>query len=177
MPVIVKIEQNGATPQMVQNRLTRIIDRLSRPDPTQAVKKVGDIWAMNYKTEGSYVGGWANLAYQTIRDREARGYGGEHPIMIRRGSLYAMSALFFAQGQPGSASASTNSSGNTATTNASLSIVNGTATLSLSGPLVKHQFGDPSTNLPARPYWFTNKQVVLAARLGVLDWIKREVVT
>ena len=177
MPIQIKIEQNGASMEQVRNRFNRITDRLSRPDPTQAVKKVGDIWALNYKQEGSMVGGWAALAHQTIRDREARGYPGEHPIMIRRGSLYAMSALFFAQGNPGSASASTNSSGNTATTTANLSIVGGTAHMSLSGPLVKHQFGDPSQNLPARPYWFTNKQVVLAARLGVLDWIKREVVT
>ncbi len=130
MPIQIKIEQRGSSIETVRQRYYRILNRLSKPDVSRSVKKVAEIWAVNYRSEGKQVGGWAQLAQQTVADRAKRGYGGEHPIMIRQGSLYAMSTLFFMQGQQGSASATTRSSGNSVTTRANLSMANGVAILS-----------------------------------------------
>jgi phage gpG-like protein len=43
---------------------------------------------IQFATEGDAFGsGWPELAPSTIRDREGKGYGGAHPIMIREGRL------------------------------------------------------------------------------------------
>lgn len=173
MPINIFFENNGSTLGM-QQAFNRILGRLSRPDPKRAVKRVAEMWAHNYRGEGNQVGGWVALAQATVEAREKEGFGGSHPILIRNGSLYAMSTLFFMQGQEGAASATTQSSGRSITTHASLSISNGVATLGMSGPLTVHQKGNWTP--PKRQYWFTDRNVVLSARLGVIEWIRDEVI-
>lgn len=173
MPINIIIEP-GIGISEARFKTKQIIDRLSKPNPQRAVKHVAEMWAHNYRSEGSQVGGWVALAQATVEDRQKEGFGGSHPILIRHGSLYAMSTLFFMQGQEGSASASMQSSGRTITTHASLSISNGVATLGMSGPLTVHQKGNWTP--PKRQYWFTDRNVVLSARLGVIEWIRDEVI-
>lgn len=173
MPINIIIEP-GIGISEARHKFGLILNRLSRPDPRKAVKRVAEMWAHNYRGEGNQVGGWVALAQATVEAREKEGFGGSHPILIRNGSLYAMSTLFFMQGQEGAASATTQSSGRSITTHASLSISNGVATLGMSGPLTVHQKGNWTP--PKRQYWFTDRNVVLSARLGVIEWIRDEVI-
>ncbi len=153
---------------------TQILNKLSRPDPTKAVKQVATMWAHSYKSEGGQVGGWVQLAQSTVEDRERQGFSGRHPILIRQGSLYAMSTLFFMQGQQGQASAWSTYGGRSIRTSASLEINGGTAILGMSGPKTVHQKGNWTP--PRRQYWFTDRNIILAARLGVIEWIRDEVI-
>jgi phage gpG-like protein len=41
----------------------------------------------NFISEGGLVGGWQPLAPSTVKGRIREGYGGEHPILERTGSL------------------------------------------------------------------------------------------
>lgn len=173
MPVNIIIEP-GIGISAARHAFKKITDKLRVPDPTRSVKRVAEMWGANYRTEGGQVGGWVALAQRTIEEREKQGFPGEHPILIRQGSLYAMSTLFFMQGQQGNASAWSTYGGRSVRTSASLDISGGTATLGMSGPLTVHQKGNWTP--PKRPYWFTNRNVVLAARLGVIEWIKDEVI-
>lgn len=172
MPLTIRIE-GGSTSQQ-QAVFDRIMKRLQVPNPTNAVKKVAEMWAHNYRSEGGMVGGWTQLAQSTVEDRQRQGFGGAHPILIRQGSLYAMSTLFFMQGQQGSSSAWSSYGGRSIRTSASLDITQGTATLGMSGPKTVHQKGNWTP--PKRQYWFTDRNVILAARLGTLEWIRDEVI-
>jgi hypothetical protein len=40
-----------------------------------------------FDTEGKTTGGWEDLKESTVRERTRLGYGGEHPILYRRGTL------------------------------------------------------------------------------------------
>ena len=41
----------------------------------------------NFVTEGGLVGGWQSLAEATVKGRLRAGFGGEHPILQRTGTL------------------------------------------------------------------------------------------
>lgn len=173
MPLTIVIESSGNIPA-AQKFFDRMMSHLRKPDPTRSVKRVAEMWAHNFQGEGSMIGGWAQLAQSTIEQRERQGFGGTHPILIRYGSLYAMSTLWFMNAKPGTATAWSQGSGRAVPTTASLDITDGTATLGLSGPKTVHQKGNWTT--PKRQYWFTDRNIVMAARLGVLEWINDEVI-
>lgn len=172
MPLTIVIESNGNIPA-ARKYFDTLMTRLQKPDPKRAVKRVAEMWAHNFKGEGSMVGGWAQLAQSTIEERERQGFGGTHPILIRYGSLYAMSTLWFMDARPGIATSWSMNRGRPVATTASLDITDGTATLGLAGPKTVHQKGNWTP--PKRQYWFTDRNIVLAARLGVLEWINDEV--
>lgn len=175
MPINIIIEP-GIGISAARHAFKTILTKLQEPNPSRAVKHVAEMWAHNYRSEGDQVGGWVALAESTVRQRESQGFAGRHPILIRQGSLYAMSTLFFMQGREGTASAWTTYRGENRSvrTTATLSINDGTATLGLSGPLTVHQKGNWTP--PKRQYWFTDRNVILAARLGVIEWIRDEVI-
>lgn len=173
MAVQIIIESVGASFEQVRKVYDEMYAKLMKPDPTRAVKQVATLWSQNYRTEGSMVGGWPALAQSTIDDRMRQGFGAG-PILIRQGSLYAMSTLFFMQAQRGSAQAWSTYGGRSVATQASLDITGGTATLSMAGPKTVHQTGKWTP--PRRQYWFSDRNAVLSARIGVIDWIAEEVV-
>ncbi len=153
-----------------------ILRKLSDPKVHKAVNRVGKYWQKNFKSEGGEVGGWAGLADQTVEDRLSQGYGAG-PIMFRYGSLYRMSAAFFAN----TISSSTRSEGTPYdaraghTTKASLKINKGVATLNISGPKVYNQW--PShKGRPARSFWPNNAAAHHEARQGMVDWIVEDVI-
>lgn len=172
MAVRIIIENRGASIATTARKIEAIHQRMQRPDPTRAVKKVAETWGLSFKREGAAVGGWTALAQATVDERIRQGYQGDHPILIRQGSLYAMSVLFFMAGRPGRATATSTYGGRPVTTSANLSIADGTATLGLSGPKTIHQKGEHG--VPERPYWFSTTNAVLAARAGVIEWISKE---
>lgn len=173
MPLNIIIEP-GVGISAAQHAFKTIMGKLNTPDPRKSVQRVAEMWAHNYRSEGSQVGGWVALAQSTVEDREREGFGGAHPILIRQGSLYAMSTLFFMEGRQGTATSTSMNDGRGIRTTATLDISGGTATLGLSGPKTVHQKGNWTP--PKRQYWFTDRNVILSARLGVLEWIKDEVI-
>jgi hypothetical protein len=175
MPINITIESVGTPISEVMRKIQAVYDKLMQPDPKRAVIKVAEMWAVNYRSEGRMVGGWPQLAQSTIDDRARQGFSGEHPILIRQGSLYAMSTEFFTKGQAGAARAYSNYGGRSISTNASLSIAGGAAMLGLGGPKVVHQTGNWTP--PRRQYWFTDQNIIQAARLGVTEWITDEVIS
>ena len=52
-----------------------------------AAKMIMQDVEINFKTEGSLVGGWKPLARSTVQGRIRAGFGGEHPILPRTGAL------------------------------------------------------------------------------------------
>lgn len=173
MPVTIRIDP-GIGASAARHALSKILERLQRPDPRKSVQQVAKMWAANYRNEGSMVGGWAQLAASTQKDRADEGFGAAHPILIRYGSLYAMSTLFFMEGRAGSVSSVGSSDGRSIRTSASLDLSGGTAVLGMSGPKTVHQKGNWTP--PKRQYWFTDRNIVLAARVGAIEWIRDEVI-
>lgn len=171
MPVNIIIK--GGDTRQQRAAVNRIMDKLRVPDPSKAVKRIAEVWALSYRGEGNQVGGWTGLAQSTMEERARQGFNPSGPILIRQGSLYAMSTLFFAQGRRGLASGWSTYGGRSIRTTASLEITNGVATLGLSGPKTIHQKGNWTA--PKRQYWFTNRVAIQATRLGVVEWIKDEV--
>jgi hypothetical protein len=173
MAVKIIIENQGASFEKVKQVYDTIYSKLMKPDPTRAVKHVAEIWSQNYRTEGSMVGGWPALAQSTIDTRLRQGFGAG-PVLFRQGSLYAMSTLFFMQGQKGTVQSWSTYGGRNIATSASLEINGGKATLSMGGPKTVHQTG--SWTPPRRAYWFSDRNAIIAAREGTIEWIKDEVV-
>jgi|SRR5688500_8360914 len=171
MPINVIIENRGAPISEVRAAVDRIRDRLSRPDPTRAVKRLAEVWGVSYKQEGGLAGGWPSLADSTVEERLRQGFPAA-PILRRSGSLYDMSIEFFMAGRPGASTRNSSYGGRTVPTTATLNINDGTATLGLSGPKVVHQLSKRSP--PNRPYWFSERNSQTAARLGVIEWIEKE---
>lgn len=63
-----------------------------------ALEQVGELlqqdWRQQFADEGGYLGAkvgpsWALLRPATVADRERRGFGGEHPMLVRYGDLRA----------------------------------------------------------------------------------------
>lgn len=58
-------------------------------DYTEPLKKASELVLTdirtNFDTEGSFVGGWKELASGTVKERKRLGFGPEHPILHRTG--------------------------------------------------------------------------------------------
>jgi hypothetical protein len=72
--------------------LDAFIKRLERPGNAERRKVFDAItqgFQRNFSAEGSRRGKWRALAPSTVIDRQRRGYGGQHPILVRTGDLRA----------------------------------------------------------------------------------------
>lgn len=156
--------------------LHKVQDKLKRPNLNKAVNRIGAYWQKNFTSEGGMVGGWAGLSERTIANRKQQGYGAG-PTLFRYGSLYRMSSAYFAN-QKGSGRRSQSTpydkrAGHT--TQASLKLGNGYATLNVAGPKVYNQW--PSHNgRPAREFWPFTPGLRKEARQGVVDWLVEDVI-
>ncbi len=126
------------------------------------------IFDRNFRTEGGEVGGWADLAQRTVAEREERGFGGEHPILIRYGGLQdaVTTSLMAARGS--GTFGGTDPDGSNVTVQ--LRVHGGTANVTALGEKASNQV--PGPGRPARPYWFLNHNVEQSARDAVVDKLK-----
>lgn len=72
--------------------LERLVDKITRMGNGDSRKIADGIKQMhqeNFTRQGSGAGQWAGLAQSTIRERRRLGFGGERPILVRRGNLRA----------------------------------------------------------------------------------------
>lgn len=173
----VKLTVTFTNEREASDYLARVLDQLRRPKLAKAVNQVGRYWQANYKSEGGDVGGWAALAPSTIANRASQNYS-SGPILYRHGSLYAMSAAFFAnENRSTSRSASTpyDKRAGHATT-VKLSLKDGLAVMAVKGPKVFNQWPAPSQGRPARQFWAMTPAMRRAARQGVIDWMVEGVI-
>jgi hypothetical protein len=138
-----------------------------------ALNGAADVFERNFQGEGNMVGGWAALAERTVRERESRGFGGEHPIMIRYGDLKRIAVDSLMTVKRPTTFAATDSDGKTI--QVSLSGNNGKLIVSASGEKAVNQIGHQSSNLPARPYWFVSGDVQRMARDGAVKRLADEI--
>lgn len=72
--------------------LEAFIKRLERPGNAEQRKVFDAInlgFQSNFSAEGSLRGKWRALAPATIIDRQRRGFAGQHPVLVRTGTLRA----------------------------------------------------------------------------------------
>jgi hypothetical protein len=72
--------------------LERLIDKIARPGSGQQATITGGIrreFQANFTRQGSGAGKWAPLRPFTIRQRQALGYAGSNPILVRSGRYRA----------------------------------------------------------------------------------------
>jgi len=129
-----------------------------------ALNRAAELFEQNFMSEGGAVGGWADLADSTVREREALGFGGEHPILVRYGDLRNITTTSLkAAGRSGTFSATDNGGKTiTVTLKANRGVLNVSA---LGEKAINQEAGD---DRPARPYWFVDGNVQQAAREGVV---------
>lgn len=158
----------------VMRRMADFERDIQHPDLTYSVRQMARVWDQNFTSEGSMVGGWAELSPYTQKVREERGYNGQHPILQQGGSLRktVITSLL------GQRTGRTIRSKGIAMT----SVYHGLrAVLNASGEKAQNQTGGKADkingkrgrNIPARPFWFVDANVTSAATDGLQRWVTK----
>lgn len=147
--------------QFIDDELQRPTEGLSR-----SVHAVAKQWHQNFDAEGRTYKQWKGLAGETVAERSRLGYGPEHPILKREGSLLSTAIEFFenVNGMVGSASGDG--------IHSDFSISGQEARLHMYGPKARNQSG--GGRLPARPFWYSEGKASKAARDATEAWLKEK---
>jgi len=177
MPIRVTIK--GGDARLQQQYLQRIEKRLRDPREglIRAANATAGVWEENFRRRGSHVGGWAQLAEATIRNRERQGMP-RGPVLIKYGALKAVVTEGFMEAK-GPKSWSKTDPYSPHTTRARLAVSKGVATLSAQGWKIANQYGHPNRSgkaIPPRPFWFVNRKVMAMSKRAVEQWIADEVI-
>ena len=177
MPIRVTLK--GGTTTLQQQYLKRVQDRLRDPQKglVKAANAAASLWEKNFRSGGKAVGGWAELAEATKRNRARQGMP-SGPILIKYGALKAVVTEGFMSARGPGAWMKTDPY-SPHTTRGRLAIRRGVATLSAHGWKVANQYGHPNHTgraIPPRPFWFVDRNVMAASKTAVEKWIADEVV-
>jgi hypothetical protein len=169
MPYSITVSFTGLAAAV--GHLTKVTDYLDSKAVTDislaAVNAAGTIFEQNFDAEGKGfgLGGWDDLADSTVRERESKGFGGAHPILIRYGDLRMFTATALRVAGGSGIFGTTDADGKTI--NVSLNVGQRGAIVIASGEKALNQ--NPTKYAPARPYWFTTKTVMYAVRRRAVD--------
>lgn len=125
------------------------------------------VFEENFLTEGGKVGGWAGLKEQTQMERRAKGFNGEHPILVRYGELRRLTTTELVRARRRTFR-SVDSDGKSI--NVDISASGGNLNVVASGDKAVNQI--TGSNRPARPYWFVNNEVLNRAKEEVMETIR-----
>lgn len=145
------------------NKVLDYVQDKSREDVALAgFNAAGTIFEQNFDAEGRGfgLGGWDDLADKTVEERERKGFGGEHPILIRYGDLRLITATSLRTAGGSGTFGVTDPDGRTIRVELNIGQNGGYA--QASGMKAWNQV--PTRNAPARPFWFTTKTVTRAIR-------------
>lgn len=150
----------------------RVVDLANDRDKAsfKALNSVAGVFDRNFASEGGDVGGWADLAERTVAEREAKGFGGEHPILIRYGDLRNMTATALMGARRSGTFAASDADGKTI--NVLVEVNDGRMNVVATGEKAANQV--PGAGRPARPFWYVNRNVENSARDGVIDYLTGE---
>lgn len=137
-----------------------------------ALHEVADVFDRNFASGGRATGGWLPLAERTQKQREALGFGPNGPILVR----YADLRVFTAQALKSVGPSATFEGGGPGGRDIKVVVSSGDGAVNVvaSGGQAENQFGDPSRNLPARPFWYINNTVIAAVRRGAIAGIRKQ---
>jgi hypothetical protein len=153
----------------LMSKMKKFKHDIQKPDLSFGVRGMARVWAENFSSEGSMVGGWRPLAPSTQKKRIERGFDPNHPILQQTGALrrVTITSLLAARG-PRSVSGDGI---------AMTSVYHGlSAVLNSSGEKSKNQQGgknEGGTRIPPRPYWFVDGRVTKAAEDGISRWVTK----
>lgn len=127
----------------------------------------GTIFEKNFDAEGRGfgLGGWDDLAESTVKERERKGFGGEHPILMRYQDLRVITATSLRVADGSGTFSATDPDGKTI--RVELNIGNDGGYAQATGGKAWNQV--PTRTAPARPFWFTTKSVTNAVRKRAID--------
>lgn len=177
MPI--RVEVRGGSSVLQQRYLHKLADRLKDRGKglVKASNAVARVWEKNFRTGGSAVGGWAQLAEATLNNRARQGMP-SGPILIKYGALKSVVTEGFMEAN-GSGQWSRNDPYSDHSTRGRLTISKGVAKLSAHGWKIANQYGHSngrgSSDVPARPFWFVDRTVQAAARGAIEEWLEDEV--
>lgn len=146
--------------------IDKVLDYVKNDAPkdlaTAGFNAAGTIFEQNFDAEGRGfgLGGWDDLAESTVRDREAKGFGGEHPILIRYGDLRLITATALRTAGGSGTFSATDPDGRTIRVDLNIGANGGYA--QATGMKAWNQV--ETSRAPARPFWFTTKTVQNAVR-------------
>lgn len=167
--MVVRIERvdiTGMTEALAY--LNHIVDELEQP--TEALEKstqaVAKQWHKNFDAEGAEYKRWKGLSGRTVAERARLGYGGEHPILRREGTLLSVAIQQFEQAN--GASGRKGGQG----IEAGYSIGGNEAALWMKGFKANNQSG--KGRLPARPFWYSEGRAAQAARDATEAWLREK---
>ncbi len=154
-------------------RNTQMFDIVQNPKMAPIVSAIAVVWDVNFRGEGSLVGGWRPLTEATNKLRVSRGYPPVSPILVQSGDLKraAVDSLI----DKGEYNESVTGDG------VMMSYVASERSfrLNISGRKVTNQFrsqsrrrGSERYSAPPRPFWFVNPEVVDAAKSALMKGIK-----
>jgi hypothetical protein len=138
-----------------------------------ALHEVAAVFDKNFAAEGKATGGWAPLAEQTQRRREALGFGAKHPILVRYADLRQFTAQALKTVGPSASFAGGGAGGRDI--RVVVSSGNGAVNVVASGGQAENQIEDTAANRPARPFWYINQTVLAAVRRGGSDSLHKEI--
>jgi hypothetical protein len=118
------------------------------------------VFAKNFRSEGSMVGGWDQLKARTVKEREEMGLGGTGPILHRYEDLRMLTTTQLGAVRGAATFAKTDFEGGSI--RVEVEPKRGSVNVTASGSKAVHQVG--RGNMAARPYWFVNGDVLDAAR-------------
>lgn len=167
----IRIKVNGMMAAMKAVQRATDVATNTQPLAFAALNGAAELFEANFDTEGGSVGGWADLAERTVSDRISKGFGGEHPILIRYGDLRQVTATSLKALQHSGTVERSDSDGKTI----------GVKVSGRNGVLNVTAFGDKSVNQepgqdgrPARPYWWVDSHVTQAARKAVIEEMRKK---
>lgn len=149
-------------------KVVKYVEGPGKKDVTiAAFNAAGSIFEKNFDSEGVGfgVGGWADLADSTVKKREALGFSGSHPILVRYNDLRTITATSLRIAGGSGTFSATDPQGRRI--EVSLNISEGNSWAVASGEKALNQ--NQTKYAPARPFWFTTKTVQFAVRRRAVE--------
>jgi hypothetical protein len=168
MPIDLEVTVSGFNEALAHiQKVKDYVDSSPKEVGIAGLNAAGSIFEQNFDAEGVGfgVGGWASLADSTVAKREALGFGGEHPILIRYGDLREITATTLRVAGGSGTFSMTDNGG--AQIGVEITAGDFGATARAFGEKSLNQ--NPTQTAPARPYWFTSATVTRAVRKRAVD--------
>jgi len=165
MPIRLTVSVTGFDLALARIKaVDKVVHNSGKDVSLAALNAMGKIFQRNFSSEGGEVGGWAELADSTVRERTSQGFSGTNPILIRYGDLREWTATNLRTVSGSGTFGATDAGGKSI----QVSVKSGNSGTIVTASGVKSLNQNPTKYAPARPYWFTTTAVQQAARTAAV---------